>query len=74
MCALLQVVERPKIVEKNTITEQPVIQQIEKVIYITREVPVERIVEKQVVRKVVVERITEQVCVLSLSKLDLFLY
>ena len=35
--------------------------QVEKVVYITREVPVEKIVEKQVVRKVIVERIIEQV-------------
>lgn len=35
--------------------------QVEKVVYITREVPVERIVEKQVIRKVIVERIIEQV-------------
>lgn len=56
-----EVVERPKVVEKNMLTEQPVIQQVEKVVYITREVPVEKIVEKQVVRKVIVERIIEQV-------------
>jgi len=56
-----KVVEKPKIVEKNTVTEQPVIQQVEKVVYVTREVPVENIIEKQVVRKVVVERIVEQV-------------
>jgi len=56
-----KVVDRPKVVEKNTMTEQPVIQQVEKVVYVTREVPVENIIEKQVVRKVIVERIIEQV-------------
>eukprot|EP00960_Hanusia_phi_P027719 746976-Hanusia_phi.AAC.6 len=56
-----KVVERGKHVECVTTHERPVVQYVNKVVQIVREVPVEKIVEKPFVRKIVRERIIEQV-------------
>ena len=54
-------VERVKPVVRVTTHEQPVVQNIPVLVQIVKEVPVERIVEKPYTRKVLVERIIEQV-------------
>jgi len=54
-------VERVKMVTRVTTHEQPVVQNVRQPVQIITEVPVERIVEKPYTRKVIIERIIEQV-------------
>mmetsp|Transcript_34999 Transcript_34999/g.92170 ORF Transcript_34999/g.92170 Transcript_34999/m.92170 type:complete len:349 (-) Transcript_34999:86-1132(-) len=53
-------IDRVKNIDKLVVIERPKIERVEKVVTLTREVPVEKVVEKQVVRKVTVERIIER--------------
>eukprot|EP00286_Rhodomonas_abbreviata_P016013 CAMPEP_0181317798 /NCGR_PEP_ID=MMETSP1101-20121128/16662_1 /TAXON_ID=46948 /ORGANISM="Rhodomonas abbreviata, Strain Caron Lab Isolate" /LENGTH=317 /DNA_ID=CAMNT_0023425219 /DNA_START=95 /DNA_END=1048 /DNA_ORIENTATION=- len=55
-----KLVTKPKEVERTTIIETPVVQKVYKTCKVVKEVPVEKVVKRQVVRKRIIERIIEK--------------